>query len=157
MGTEGGVAGRPYAENRRYGVAPSISFGMNKPTRLTISYFHFTESDTPDYGLPWFFNQLAPGVNRHSYFGFPDANYLRTNDDIVTLKANHTFANNVDVHTIGRWANYPRDVQITEPQICSNASVSMPVGGYVAALPTNAVNTSKPCPYSFSTPPSRSR
>ena len=95
------------------------------------------------------------GVNRHSYFGFPDANHLRTNDDIVTLKANHTFANNVDVHTIGRWANYPRDVQITEPQICSNASVSVPVGGYVAALPTSAVNSSKPCPYTFATPPSQ--
>lgn len=155
MATEGGVAGRPYAENRRFGLAPSISFGMNKPTRLTISYFHFTESDTPDYGLPWFFNKLAPGVNRHSYFGFPDENYLRTNDDIVTLKANHTFTDNVDVHTIARWANYPRDVQITEPQICSNASVSVPVGGYVAALPTSAVNSSEPCPYSLTTPPSQ--
>lgn len=155
MGTLAGVAGRPYAENRRWGVAPSISFGMNKPTRLTISYFHLTESDTPDYGLPWFFNQLAPGVNRHSYFGFPDNNHLHTSDDVVTLKANHTFANNVDVHTIGRWANYPRDVQITEPQICSNASVSVPVGGYVAALPTSALNSSKTCPYTFATPPSQ--
>ena len=155
MGTEGGVAGRPYAENRRWGAAPSISFGMNKPTRLTISYFHFTESDTPDYGLPWFFNQLAPGVNRHSYFGFPDTNHLDTNDDVVTLKANHTFANNTDVHMIARWANYPRNVQITEPQICSNASVSVPVGGYVAALPTSALNTSLPCPYTFATPPSQ--
>ena len=155
MGTEGGVAGRPYAENRRWGVAPSIGFGMNKPTRLTINYFHFTESDTPDYGLPWFFNQLAPGVDRHSYFGFPDANYLHTNDDIVSLKANHTFSNDVDVHTTARAANYPRDVQITEPQICSNASVSVPVGGYVAALPTSALNSSKPCPYTLSTPPSQ--
>ena len=81
-----------------------------------------------------------------AYFGFPDANYLRTNDDVVTVKANHTFANNVDVHTIGRWANYPRNVQITEPQICSNASVSVPVGGYVAALPTSAVNSSQAMP-----------
>jgi catecholate siderophore receptor len=155
MGTESGVAGRPYAENRRWGVAPSISFGMNNPTRLTISYFHFTESDTPDYGLPWFFNQLAPDVDRHAYFGFPAANRLDTHDDVVTVKANHTFANNLDVHTIGRWANYPRDVQITEPQICSNAGVSVPVGGYVAALPTSAVNSSKPCPYTLSTPPSQ--
>jgi catecholate siderophore receptor len=44
MATEGGVAGRPYDENRRFGVAPSISFGMNSPTKLTVSYFHFTES-----------------------------------------------------------------------------------------------------------------
>jgi catecholate siderophore receptor len=155
MATEGGVAGRPFAENRRYGVAPSISFGMNGATRLTINYFHFTESDTPDYGLPWFFNQLAPGVNRHSYFGFPNVNRLDTSDDIVTLKAAHAFSENVDLHTIARWANYPRDVQITEPQICSNAGVSVPVGGFVAALPTNALNTVLPCAYNFSTPPSQ--
>ncbi|HEX5284995.1 MAG TPA: TonB-dependent receptor, partial [Bryocella sp.] len=63
--------------------------------------------------------------------------------------------NSVDLHTISRWANYPRDVQITEPQICSNAGVSVPVGGYVAALPTSAANTSKPCPYTLGTPPSQ--
>ena len=153
---EGGVAGRPYDENRRFGVAPEISFGLNSPTRLTINYFHFTESDTPDYGLPWFFNQLAPGVNRHAYFGFPDANFLKTNDDILTLKADHAFTPEVDVHTIGRWANYPRDVQITEPQICSNVSVSTPAGGWVTALPTSAVNTNVPCAYTPNvTPPSQ--
>ena len=80
---EAGVAGRPYAENRRFGVAPSLEFGMNSPTRFTISYFHFTESDTPDYGLPWFFNGVAPGAIRHNYYGFPDQNYLKTNDDIA--------------------------------------------------------------------------
>ena len=147
MADEGGVAGRPYDESRRFGLAPSISFGMNSPTRLTISYFHFTESDTPDYGLPWLLNGLAPGVNRHSYFGFPSSNHLDTNDDILTLKANHQFSNDVDLHTSARWANYPRDAQITEPQLCSNASVSTPVGGYVTALPTSAVNTTLPCTY----------
>jgi len=164
MADEGGVAGRPYDENRRFGIAPSISFGMNSATRLTISYFHFTESDTPDYGLPWFFNQLAPGVNRHSYFGFPDANHLQTNDDILTLKANHTISNDVDVHTIARWANYPRNVQITEPQLCGNAGYSVPAGGWVApvgttgvvaTLPTGALNTGIACPYTPGvTPPS---
>jgi len=166
MGTEGGVAGRPYAENRRFGIAPSLSFGMNSPTRLTVSYFHFTESDTPDYGLPWFENGLAQGVNRHSYFGFPDENYLRTNDDVMTLKAGHTFPgeSDIDIHTTARAANYPRDVQITEPQICSNAGYSVPVGGWVApigtanvnaTLLTNAVNTALPCTYTKATPASQ--
>jgi catecholate siderophore receptor len=155
MADEGGVAGRPYDENRRFGIAPSIAFGLKSPTKLTVSYFHLTEDDTPDYGLPWFENGLAHGVDRHAYFGFPDANHLQTNDDILTVKANHTFdgSGNVDLHTIGRWANYPRDVQITEPQICSNVSVSTPVGGYVAALPTSALNTALTCAYTQSTPP----
>jgi catecholate siderophore receptor len=156
MATEGGVAGRPYAENRRFGLAPSIGLGLNGPDHLTVSYLHFTESDTPDYGLPWFENKLAPGVDRHSYFGFPDANFLRTSDDILTLRANHALAphgdNELDLHTIARWANYPRDVQITEPQICGNVSVSTPVGGY-AVTPTNSVNTALNCTYTPTTAP----
>ncbi len=152
VATEGGVAGRPYANNRHYGVAPSLTLGMNSPTRYTVSYFHFTESDTPDYGLPWFFAGIAP-TNRHNYFGFPDQNYLRTSDDIITGKVDHDFGHGVALHSIGRWANYPRQALITEPQICSNASVSVPVGGIVKALPTSAINTKLPCAYTPASDP----
>jgi catecholate siderophore receptor len=154
MANDGGVAGRPYAEVRRFGAAPEVSIGMNTPTTATLDYFHLTESDTPDYGLPWFQNGVAHGAGRHSYYGFADENYLRTSDDVLTLKANHRFDANGDtnLHTLARWANYPRDVQITEPQICANVSVSTPVGGYVSALPKSALNSNLTCTYTPSTP-----
>jgi catecholate siderophore receptor len=151
MAQEGGVAGRDAAEIRRFGIAPSISIGINTKTRATLSYVHLSEDDTPDYGLPWLFNTIAP-ANRHSYFGFPDENYLKTNDDILTLKVNHDFSDRLNLHMIARAANYPRQAQITEPQICSNAALSVPVGGVVAALPTLAYNTAMPCPYTPDTP-----
>ncbi|HZY61958.1 MAG TPA: TonB-dependent receptor, partial [Edaphobacter sp.] len=154
VATEGGVAGRPYAENRRFGLAPSITFGQNSTTPFTISYFHFTESDTPDYGLPWFFNKVAPGPIRHNYYGFPDENYLKTNDDIVTVRTDHAFSESVSVHGIGRWANYPRQAKITEPQICSNDRVSVPVGSVVASLPTSSID-GKPCSYTPETDPAK--
>ena len=47
----------------------------------------------------------------------------------MTLKAEHEFSPNLNLHTIARAANYPRQAQITEPQICSNAPASVPVGG----------------------------
>jgi catecholate siderophore receptor len=153
MGQEGGVAGRDGAEIRRFGLAPSISIGMDTKTRATLSYVHLSEDDTPDYGLPWFFNKLSP-ANRHSYFGFQDENYLKTNDDILTLKVNHEFSPSVNLHTIARAANYPRQAQITEPQICSNAAASVPVGGIVASLPTLAYNSTITCPYTPETPAS---
>ncbi len=157
MGVEAGIAGRDVAEVRRYGVAPSISIGLNSPTHATLSYVHLTESDIPDYGLPWLYNKLAPGVNRSSYFGFApqngtDPNFLRTSDDILTLRAEHQFSHDLNLHTIARAANYPRNVQITEPQICSNASVSVPVGGTVSALPTSSV-TGAACPYTIASNP----
>ena len=117
-----------------------------------MNYVHLQESDTPDYGLPWFNNTTAPGPIRHSYYGFPDKNYLQTNDDILTLKVEHEFSPNVNLHMIARAANYPRQAQITEPQICSNAPSSVPVGGVVAKLPTSAVNPSLPCPTATSDP-----
>ena len=153
MGVESGVAGRDGAEIRRFGLAPSIAFGLNSRTRYTLSYEHLTESDTPDYGLPWLYNGLAPGVNRHSYFGFQDENFLRTSDDILTAKVDHDFTPALNLHTIARAANYPRNVQITEPQICSNASVAVPVGGTVAALPTSAINTALPCAFNQASAP----
>ena len=154
MGQESGVAGRDYAEIRRWGVAPAVSVGLNTKTQATLSYVHLQENDTPDYGLPWFNNTVAPGPIRHSYYGFPNENYLQTNDDIMTLRVDHQFSPSVNLHTIARAANYPRQAQITEPQICSNAPLSVPVGGVVAVLPTSAVNTALPCPYTASSDPS---
>jgi len=154
MAQQGGVAGRDVAEVRRFGIAPSISIGMETPTRATLSYFHLTENDTPDYGLPWLNNKLVEGVDRHSYFGFTDENYLKANADILTLKVSHDFSPDVTVHTIARAAHYPRNVQITEPQLCSNAKQSVPVGGFVSSLPTLAYNPAVACPYTDTTPAS---
>ena len=107
MAEEAGVAGRDAAEVRRFGIAPSITIGMNTKTNATLSYVHLAEDDTPDYGLPWLFDKLAP-ANRHSYFGFPGENYLKTDDDILTLKIEHEFSPNLSLHTIARAANYPQ-------------------------------------------------
>jgi catecholate siderophore receptor len=154
MGQESGVAGRDFAEVRRWGVAPSVSIGLNTKTRATLNYVHLQEQDTSDYGLPWLNNTVAQGPIRHNYYGFTNENYLNTNDDILTLKVEHEFSPNVNLHTIARAANYPRQAQITEPQICTNAPLSVPVGGVVAKLPTSAVNPALPCPYTGSSDPS---
>ena len=146
MVDDSGVAGRPFAQLRRFGLAPSVTVGLNSPTRFTLSYLHLTESDTPDYGLPWFYNKLAPGVQRSAYYGFGDENYLKTSDDILTARLDHDFGHGLALHSIARAANYPRSAQITEPQICSNATISIPVGGYVTALPTSSV-TGLVCTY----------
>src|SRR5581483_9053124 len=151
MGEEANVAGRDVAEIRRFGVAPSISVGLDTKTNATLSYVHLMEDDIPDYGIPWLFSKPAP-ADRHSYFGFRDANYLRTHDDILTLRVEHDFSPSLNVHTIARAANYPREALITEPQICSNASMSVPVGGVVVSLPTLAANPTIACPYTVNTP-----
>ena len=116
MGDEGGVAGRPVVNNRRYGIAPSLSFGLGTPTRLIISGLNQQADDIPDYGIPWLFNGPAP-VSRHNYYGFDNGgNYLRTRDNIATIRAEHDFGSHFTLRNQSRYARYDRDVRITEPQ-----------------------------------------
>jgi catecholate siderophore receptor len=125
MGDENNVAGRDIAENRRFGIAPSLAFGLGTATRWTLSYLHQTADDNPDYGIPWLFNQPAP-VNRNNYYGFQKGNFLRTYDDIATAKVEHDFNSHFTLRDQIRYANYARDVQITEPQVL-NAALSTPL------------------------------
>ena len=116
MGDEGNVAGRDIAENRRFGIAPSLALGLGTATRWTLNYFHQNADDNPDYGVPWLFNGAAP-VPRQDYYGFKNGNYLRTYDDIGTARVEHDVNRRVTLRDQVRYANYVRDALITEAQI----------------------------------------
>ena len=116
MGHDSKFAGRDIAESRRYGIAPSLAFGLGTPTRFTLSYLHEGSDDTPDYGIPWLFNGPAP-VERRNYYGFEHGNYLKTNVDMGTVKFEHDVNSHITFRNQARYAHYHRDVRITEPQI----------------------------------------
>mgnify|MGYP002620257205 CR=1 FL=1 len=48
---DGGVAGRDFAENDTWGVAPSLAFGLGTNFRATFAYEHYERNDVPDNGL----------------------------------------------------------------------------------------------------------
>ena len=115
MGEDNKIADRDIAEYRRYGFAPSLALGLGTPTRAIFSYFHQSENDTPDYGIPWLMNAPA-AVPRHNYYGFRDANFLNTNDDIFTARVEHDLDHGITLRNVIRYANEGRNAQITEPQ-----------------------------------------
>lgn len=133
MGNDSGVAGRDTALNRRFGIAPSLAFGLGTPTRFTLSYFHQSADDIPDYGIPWLLNGPAP-VPRHNYYGFRDANFLRTGVDIGTAKFEHDFNDSLTLRNQLRDAHYTRDAQITEARV---------VGNVTQATPLKAINVAR--------------
>ncbi len=126
MGDINDVAERDVAENRRFGIAPSLSLGLGTPTRWTFTYLHQTADDNPDYGIPWYFNGPAP-VDRQNYYGFRDGNYLRTYDDIGTARVEHDFNKHLTLRNQTRYANYVRDVLITEAQLPSTVTLATPL------------------------------
>lgn len=144
VGSQSKVAQRDYAEKRRFGIAPSLIFGLNSPTRFSLNYLHEGENSTPDYGLPYFGPRVAQ-VNRKNYYGFANDNFLRTNPDVVTAKVEHDIGTRATLRNVTRWGNYPRNVVITEPQILTAGTLTAikestgKITGYNATCaPTNA-------------------
>ncbi len=126
MATKANVAERDVAENRRYGVAPSLSVGLGKDTHATFTYLHQAENDIPDYGIPWLFNAPAP-VTRSNYYGFANTNFLDTRADIAGAKVDHVFSPNVVATDQVRYANYGRQAQITEAKVPTTVTPATPI------------------------------
>ncbi|MBB4844639.1 catecholate siderophore receptor [Paucibacter oligotrophus] len=48
----GDVVGRDVVNNRRWGIAPTLTLGLGTATRATLSYQHVEQDSLPDGGLP---------------------------------------------------------------------------------------------------------
>ena len=90
---------------RRYGVAPTLAFGIDSPTRLTLSYFKEEENDIPDYGIP-FIDGAPADVNRSNYYGLVNYDRTRTNTNIGTIRFEHDVGDAVTLSDSARYANY---------------------------------------------------
>src|SRR3546814_19283105 len=71
----------------KFGFAPTVSLGMQKPTRLTLSYYHFQSEDLPDYGIPIDPSTGKPiDVDRDNFSGSTDRDYSKTSYAGVTAQ-----------------------------------------------------------------------
>ena len=82
MVQDGGVEGRDVVKNKGWGIAPSVAFGLNTPTRLFLYSQHLRQDNVPDggiptTGMPGFYNadaaiQAAGKVRRENFYGSPN-------------------------------------------------------------------------------------
>ena len=124
MVQESQVAGRDIAENRRFGVAPSLAFGIGADTEAIFSYSHQTEDNLPDYGIPWLLGRPAP-VDHARFYGFR-SDHLRTDVDLGTARVSHRVGDALTLRDQFRYAHYDRDFRITEPQATTTLSGGAP-------------------------------
>jgi catecholate siderophore receptor len=126
------VAGRDIVENQRWGVAPSLSFGLGTPTRLTLSYFKLNQDNISDYGIPWvpvtnnvlkeFRDRPAP-VPRDTFYGFANRDKEELTSDIATVKLEHDFNDHLSLRNQFRFGHSTRDSIATPPRFASNDSL----------------------------------
>ncbi len=120
---DGGVAGRDYTARESKSIAPSIAFGLNTPTRVSLSGQVMRQDNLADYGLP---AAAAPDgpiaadgivaatpVDQDNYYGSPDYDYDNVSQDNIMLRAEHDFSPSVTLRNQTRYNKTTRDAVIT--------------------------------------------
>jgi catecholate siderophore receptor len=145
MDQRNGVVQRDQVLYRRYGVAPSVAFGIDTATRLTLSYFKEVENNIPDYGIP-FIDGAPAHVDRNNYYGLVNYDRTRTNTNIGTIRFEHDFMDGVTVSDSLRYANYGFEYLVDGPFL-GNDFVDPPPPG----TPYADINVSRDQPSSAGT------
>lgn len=101
MWQDGGVPGRDYVEDNRWGVAPALALGLETPTRLYLYSQHVRADNVPDggipsIGLPGFYNATLGGthvaaVDTSNFYGRYD-DFEDIKADMGTLRVEHDFS-----------------------------------------------------------------
>ena len=118
MGQSSAVAERDDVRNRRWGVAPSVAFGIGDHDSLIFAYLHQQEDDVPDTGIPFVDGQPAP-VRREAFFGLA-ADRATTDVDILTARYGHDFNDGLSLEDTLRYAHYEFDYQFASPNLGDN-------------------------------------
>ena len=126
------VADRDIVQYNRYGLAPSLALGLGTPTRLTVSYFYQAESDTPDFGVPWYFGKPA-AVPRNNYYDFR-SDRERTSADIGTIKLEHDVNEWLTLSAQSRYADYSRSETAGKPGLAASVTTSTPLSSAAVSL-----------------------
>jgi catecholate siderophore receptor len=133
-----GVAGRDYVWQQRWGVAPSIKFGMTGPTSLEFDWYHMHSTELPDSGIPYATvlgnqptanAQTAPlgtapltALNgtvvqraRGTFYGLVDRDFRTTDNDDVSGRLEHRFDNGWVFSDLLRYNRNTQDYLYTLP------------------------------------------
>nr|WP_274520226.1 TonB-dependent siderophore receptor [Cupriavidus sp. IDO] len=126
------VAGRDAVHQNRWGVAPSVAFGLGTDTRLTLSYYHLQTDDLPDTGIPYnnpAFTARKDGrprtrlsgdgspvsVPRNTFYGLVDRDFRKDQADMGTIRFEHDFSPALKFRNQTRIARTNQDYIYTQP------------------------------------------
>lgn len=129
MRTDTDVPNRDEVGSERWGIAPSLGFGIGTPTRLTLSYLHLAQDNLPEYGLPWVplntnpqleqYSNGIPPVDQSNFYGLTTRDYEKTNTDVATVAFERDFSSQLTLRNLTRYGQNDRDSVITAPRFAS--------------------------------------
>ena len=109
------VARRDLVENQRFGLAPSVAFGLGQPTQLTLSYFLQREDNVPDYGFPFGPDGKPIRFDRENFYGLAKEDFEKTLANIATARLDHRFNDQLSLRNVLRFSHVHREAAPTIP------------------------------------------
>lgn len=121
---QGDVPGRDEVENKAFGAAGTVTFGMGKPIRGILSYEHYETDDTPDYGVPWI--SAVAGVadtDRSNFYGLHNRDFKESNSDSGTFRLEYDVNPSLQFSNTTRYAETSLDYLVTKPEYVKEGNV----------------------------------
>jgi len=140
MAHDADVPGRNGPENQRWGIAPTVTFGMGTPTEVTLSWQHLQTDNVPDGGVPYLYSNTAAatlpggstvrptyGNSRENWYGLTNRDYEKEKSDLFTALVEHKFTDANKLRNSLRYSKSKQDYVWTQP----DDSKGNAINGYV--------------------------
>ncbi|MBZ6379652.1 TonB-dependent siderophore receptor [Pacificimonas flava] len=116
------IPGRDEVYDDRWGITPSVSFGVGEDVTATLDYYHLETDAMPDYGLPLTSRNQLPGgvrepadVDPDNFYGLLARDFQETRVDAVTFQIDAQVSDNVVLSHITRYSNSRNNYIVTNP------------------------------------------
>ncbi|MGF6590490.1 TonB-dependent receptor [Pseudomonas sp. 2835] len=128
MSHESNVAGRDEVNYDRWGVAPSLVFGLGTETRLSLDYYHMESDDLPDSGIPYSLksgssanrtsanpDKPTDGGDSDNFYGLVGRDFYKSRADITTIALEHDLSDALTIKNTLRHGNTLQDYIFSQP------------------------------------------
>lgn len=122
MGHQNDKAGQSDgAEYKRAGIAPSIAFGLDTPTRAILSYYYLKTDDTPDSGVPYWDSatntQFGKPLDAKQgiYYGWKARDFQKQENQIGTIKLEHDLTDDITLSNTAVYSKSKNQYLWTQP------------------------------------------
>ncbi|HVI57377.1 MAG TPA: catecholate siderophore receptor Fiu [Luteimonas sp.] len=125
MAQDSGVPGRDEVTRKRWGIAPSVAFGLETATRVYVDLLHVDQDNVPDggvptIGLPGYATPdparpqigVAPRVDSSNFYG-TTSDHDDVVSDMFTIRVEHDFGDDLRLQNTSRWGRNRQDYLLT--------------------------------------------
>jgi catecholate siderophore receptor len=144
--------GRDVEKFDRWGIAPSVTFGMGTDTRVTLMYIHQQDDNIPQYGVPYYVTfrdddgiASTPSVPLNTgplaeadpgnYYGYRNIDRQKIEVNTVTAKIEHDFNDHLSIRNVTRYGEITQFAVVDPPQGTWCLSSGVTPAGVACAFP----------------------